>query len=409
MDVLAHRRGLQGLWRRALLHAREPHRRHDGGTPTYDVLVAADVARDTIVNTATVSSPDENAARVDSRNTDDATVDVSWIHLTSTPSCVKDGPWLQYTMDPRNVAKGLPITLTWHPDADANGDADGPAIATQTLPITAGSGPISGDTLWPGAAVDGNNVAIGPPGYRVVKAGETPTWQNLIADPTLAEYALLSGAVVTVTASPSASASVAFPATDAASAATRDAVLAIDKSVGAITYSRDENVVYTLSVSNVGYGATNDVVVTDPIPGGLRVVSVKPAAPKDPTVAAWRDCAVTGTAADGSGGLLTCVLDGWIGYGQTAPNIVIRTVFATDASLGEITNVGTVTWADPSVVDSRRFSASDKVTSIVAFSGPELLAFTGINSFAGVWTAIGLVLLGGVLVGVRRRRPGAAG
>ena len=378
-------------------------------TLTYDVLVAADVARDTVVNTATVSSPDENASRVDARNTDDATVNVSWIHLTSTPSCVKDGPWLQYTIAPRNVATGLPITLTWYPDADANGVADGPAIATQTLPGTTGSSPISGETLWPGTIVDSNSVVIGLPGYRVVTAGETPTWQNLIADPSLPEYALLSGALVTVTAGPSASASVAFPATDSVCAATRDAVLNIDKSVSSISYSRDESIVYKLSVTNVGYGATNDVVVTDPIPGGLRVLSVEPAGPKDPAVAAWRDCAMTGTAPDGSGGLLTCVLDGWIGHGQTAPTIVIRTLFATDASLGEVTNVATVTWTDPYTVDSPKFSASDKVTSIVAFSGPELLAFTGINSFAGVWSALGLVLLGGGLILVRRRRPGDAG
>ncbi len=375
---------------------------------TYDVSVRAEVARDSITNTATVGSPSEDPSKVDEFNTDDDTVNVQWIDLDAASVCVNNAPWLDYSIDARNVDNGEEITLTWYPDADADGVADGPAIATQTLVAVTDGSPIVDSILWPGAQVDAANVAIAIPGYRVVTASETPDFENLILDPSLPEYDLRAGALVVVTSNASVGTTQAFTLTGLGCEYDRVATLDIAKSASVSSANRAESFAYTLSVTNVAYGATNDVVLSDPIPTQLRVVDVVPVASTDPTIPDWGTCTVTGRDAKGYGGTVECVLDGWLGYGQTAPDVVVNVAFDPTTGIGRFTNVATLSWTDPDVADPPVQTRDNDADVIIVYSGSELLAMTGVTSLAGLWTALGLILAGAGLIAVRRRRSGEA-
>jgi len=372
---------------------------------SFDVSVSPDVARDQITNTATVSSPSEHASKVDELNSDDVSVNASWLDVTASSMCLNNAPWLDYSIDPHNVDNGLPVTLTWYADSDADGIADGPAIATQTLtPMTDGD-PITDSILWPGATVDASGVGITFPGYRVVTVGETPTFENMVLDPTLAEYDLRAGALVVVSIDPTASFDTAYPLTGVGCDYDRTATLDIDKTASVATANRAQNFGYTLSVANVAYGATDDVTVTDPIPAALRVIDVVPAASTDPTIPDWNACTVSGQDADGYGGIVECTLNGWLGYGQTAPDIVVNVAFNPDAGMGRLSNVAMVTWTDPDVSDPPVQTSDDPADVFVVYSAAELLALTGLSSAAGLWWALALVLagLGALLFGRKRR------
>jgi len=377
-----------------------------GATATvleFDVYVHADVAQDVLTNEAEVSSPTEHSSRIDGLNDDDASVDVAWIDLTFDSVCVNEAPWFQYTIDARNTADGLPITFTWYPDANADRIADGPLVATQTLDFTTSGSPVTDEILWPGAAVDADGVGIAWPGWRVANVGETPDWENYVLDNTLPEYALRDGALVVVQIDPQTSVSTALPAITPACAVARDAVIDIVKTTDAVTAHRAQTITYTLSVMNTAYGATDDIVLSDPVPEGLIVQDIEPVASTDPTIPDWRDCTLTGTDADGSGGIVSCVLGGWLGYGQTAPDVLVRATFVDGAGLGTLTNVAEVEWSDPDD-PFMVFSANDDAVLTVVYSAAELLAFSGFTSWSGLWWAAGLIGAGALMLIRRSRR-----
>jgi uncharacterized repeat protein (TIGR01451 family)/fimbrial isopeptide formation D2 family protein len=370
----------------------------------FDVEVAADVARDTIPNAAEVASDDEHPDYVDGLNQDDVDVDVKWISFTGNSVCVADVPWFQYTIDARNLDQDLPITLTWYPDAAGDGTPDGPAIAVQTLTAQTGSAPITGEILWPGAEVDEHGIGIGWPGGRKVVAGETPDWENYILDPSLPEYALRAGAMVVVEINPEASVHADYPPVTVDCEAVRDPVLDIDKTANGTFFNRSQIVEYTLVATNTAYGATDDVVLRDPVPADLKVESVTPELSTDPTIADWQECSVSGQDAGGYGGTVECVLDGWLGYGQTAPAVMVEASFKPGTGLGSLTNVATVFWTDPDEVDGEQYSADNPATVTVILSAAELLALTGLESFGVLWIAVALLAGGGILILIDRRR-----
>lgn len=370
----------------------------------YDVDVAAAVARDQITNTASVASDDEHADVVDVLNVDSATVDIKWIDFSGDSVCVNDVPWFQYAIDAHNVADGLPITLTWYADSDANGVADGPAIDTQTLAAVTDGSPLVDEVLWPGAAADADGIGTAWPGWRPITVGETPGWENQILDPTLPEFALRAGALVTVAINPESSVSTAYPLTTPTCEAVRDVAYDVDLTASGSQFHRGDTFTYTLQVTEIDYGASNDVVLSTPIPADLMVLDVTPTPSTDPTIPDWLPCTVTGQDTGGYGGTVECVLDGWLGYGQQAPDVVITARFSQTASLGALPNLATVTWTDPDVVGGPAENATDPEVISLVLSSAELLAMTGLTSASALWWAASFVALGSVLLAVVRRR-----
>lgn len=371
----------------------------------FTVSVPQDIAVDSVTNTASVSSPDEHPSVVDEHNEDEATVLVRWINFTASSTCVADVPWLAYQIDARNVDSNLPVTFTWYADTDGDGTPDGPAIATQELDVTStGGSVINGQILWPGAEVDEHGVGIAWPGWRTVLPGETPTFENIILDPTLPEAVLRDGALVVVDINPEASISTDYPEGTPACAEVREPVLDINKVASGDQFHRGETVQYSLDVVNISYGATNDVVVTDPLHRNLRVLSVNTATPAEATIPAWHECTVTGADASGYGGTVECVLNGWLGYGQAAPTITVEAAFREDAELGTITNVATVVWSDPDNPEDEPSSSDGNAEINLALSAQELLALTGFGSPLMLVWALVLMLLGATVLFVIRRR-----
>jgi len=72
-------------------------------------------------------------------------------------------------------------------------------------------------------------------------------------------------------------------------------------------------------VRSTGNGAARDVVVTDTIPGALKVERVRTAKPAAPELMPWGECSVTGEDSRGYGGTVRCELDGVLASGQVAP------------------------------------------------------------------------------------------
>ncbi|ROS31554.1 DUF5979 domain-containing protein [Cellulomonas sp. PhB150] len=377
--------------------------------------VADDIAVDEIVNDASVRWTDTGSPQVDPpvrEDDDDAPVLVKWIDATVSSACVADVPWLSYDIDPRNVDMSThPVTISWFADADHDGVPDGDAIRVDTIPA---GGALTGKMLWPGAAVDADGIGIAWPGWRQVRVGETPVWENQIADPTLPEYALRAGALVRIEVNPTLRVEQAYPDATPLCEVARTPDLEITKTASVEKADRGDKVSYALDVRNTGLGATDDVVVTDQVPATLKVLSVKGAKPADDTTPRWT-CEVSDRASDGGGGLVRCVLGGWLGRDQSAPTITVSARVLPTAA-GDVVNSATVTWSDPDTGGDVTKTDTDDATVTVpkadppavddppAAEPPPALSSTGADGVGRLaLLAVLLLLLGAVAVRGRRR------
>lgn len=224
-------------------------------------------------------------------------------------------------------------------------------------------------------------------------------WENYVLDPTLPEAVLLDGALVVISINPEAAISLAYPDGDV------DLLpaLEVDKAVDRSAAHRAEQITYTLTVRSAGYGATDDVVLRDELPAALRVLEVEVADQADPTQPTW-DCRVTDQDDDGYGGVLECVLVGWIGYDQAAPQISLTAELRPGTSLGPLTNTAVAQWSDPDDGYAEVLEAADAATFVVVLSAAELLALTGADASTMSWTAVLLVVLVLAVAVVARRR-----
>jgi len=179
--------------------------------PDPEPQVAADVA----ASAAGVDSNPEN-------NCDDAVTPVKSIGLVGLAQCVNDTPWFTYSITPFNIddPAANPISLIWWtPEAFANRDPSIPADdisalladgASEVDPIAYPDGWVSGDTisgqqLWPGAAVNEAGDPIAWPGWTELADG---TW---VLDPSAPFYDLRSQAVAEIRINPSSDADVVYP------------------------------------------------------------------------------------------------------------------------------------------------------------------------------------------------------
>jgi uncharacterized repeat protein (TIGR01451 family) len=184
----------------------------------------------------------------------------------------------------------------------------------------------------------------------------------------------------------------------------RNAVLDVEKSVDGIVFNRGQVVRYTLSASNIAYGATNDVVLRDPVPASLKVLTVEPQPSTDPAIPDWQDCTVTGQDADGYGGTVECVLDGWIGHDQTAPDVVLTAAIKPGTPLGRLNNVAVLSWTDPDDTSGDVLEADSDADITIVLSAAEILALSGFEALGVLWIAVLLLAAGGVLVLISRRK-----
>ncbi|MFC6354745.1 DUF5979 domain-containing protein [Luethyella okanaganae] len=151
----------------------------EGGDPQGKIL--------DIVNTAAVTSggvektPEDNSSTV--------RTPVKSIAVLASAMCRADAPWLGYSITPYNTENVDPLTivLIWWTQAGYDGRnpsisasdsaailADG-AKQVDTITIPAGWTPgqtITGEILWPGAAVDANGNGIAWPGWRQLPTGQ---------------------------------------------------------------------------------------------------------------------------------------------------------------------------------------------------------------------------------------------
>ena len=362
------------------------------------VEVRPDVAVNEFVNSAFVRWTDtgsSNPTPTEREDPDEAPVKVRRITAQAAPACVADARWLTYDVALHNIDAGAtPVTVTWFADADQDGVPDGAALHVDTIPA---GGDLSGRLLWPGATVDADGVATGWPGMRLVRAGETPTWLNLVADPALPEAALTGGVLVQVDAVDSVLLSAVYPAAGSACMLPRAAEFSLEKTASITRAGIGAGFDYTLAARSTGRGASGDVTVRDRVPSALKVVGVSTAAPADTTTPGWSPCTVTERDAQGNGGLVTCVLDGWLGYGQRAPDITVAVQVAPGAS-GAVVNTASVGWTDGGDPSSSEVLASDSAEVTVGS-----LPVTGAAA-AGLALLAALLLGLGALVLVHRRR-----
>jgi uncharacterized repeat protein (TIGR01451 family) len=88
--------------------------------------------------------------------------------VEATPLCVKDGPYLQYTVTPVNFTPGAnPVTIRWR-------DVDNNAVLYEFT-----GQPLGATVLWPEAGVDGNGNGNQWPGWSFVNGQWVDNGSNL--------------------------------------------------------------------------------------------------------------------------------------------------------------------------------------------------------------------------------------
>jgi uncharacterized repeat protein (TIGR01451 family) len=356
---------------------------------TITVGVHPDIEVDQIDNVAAVTSTTRGVKGDD----DDERVLVKWLDVTVASECVKDAPWFQYSVDAHNVdTSGKTMTVTWR-------DGTGAIIHEDEVPLD--GGPISGALLWPGAAVNADGVGIAWPGWRAVKPGETPQFENLILDPTLADYGLRTDTRVTLSINPSTTVEIVYPEETADCVVERQPGLWVTKAASTSLIAAGGTFDYTIEVGNDGLGAVQDVVLVDEVPASLKVLSVTPAVPESADVPSWAECEITDRLPNGFGGTVTCVLDRALGYLEPVPAVVLNVQVDPSVPASGIVNVAQVTGLSTDGLVT--LDAEDNAVVMT----PGMLALTGlVVGGIAVPVAIGLLIAGLVLVVVRRQsRP----
>jgi large repetitive protein len=370
----------------------------DAPVITLNVTVLDTIAQDNIDNTATVCS----TGAIFDCSTGSVTVPVKWIDVTASSICVKDAPYLQYSVNAHNLdVSNHTITVSW-------ASKTGTLVHTDSAPITV-NGPVTGTLLWPGAAVDSSGNGTSWPGYRLALPGETPDWNGLVLDPTLPTYSLRDHPLITFSINPHRTVTVAYPAASVDCTSVQPTSISVTKTASVSTIRPGVPFTYTIKSSDAGLGAVENAVLTDPIPAALHVTNIATV----PAVAGmpdWVGCVLSGVNPDGGGGIVTCTLDRPLTYGQSAPDVVLTTFASTSAPIGMIVNTATMT-GDPSAPSVGPVMTADSSAAVL---DTKELGYTGVLVVGNLFAALALILLGLLFVGfgfistrIRRRRQSA--
>ena len=355
-----------------------------------------EVAQDTLLNTAVVASSTE----VVSDDSDTVSTPVKWLDVTAFTECVLDAPWLDYEVEARNLdVAGRTMQVNWLA-------ADGTVIHTDEVDIAA-DGVVTGRLLFPGAAVDASGAGIAWPGWRPAAAGEEPDWENLVLDPTLPTYALRSGASVEFVINPTTEVAVTYPPPSPTCAETPGDLaseLWMSKKASTANLAPGDVFTYTMEIGNSGRGGVTGLILIDDVPEVLRILSVTPQAPERAGDPAWVDCEVDDRLPTGFGGTITCELDRDLGAGERTPDVLLEVQLNPAAPAGPIVNTAKVTaWELPTLAG--RGGGAQLTTLALQDSAAVLvaLAVTGASPLLAAQTGLALLVVGGVLAGLRRR------
>jgi choice-of-anchor A domain-containing protein len=113
------------------------------------------------------------------------------IAVTAESMCVKNAPWLEYSVTPNYDAKGKTAKIEWINQA-------GDVVKTDQ------DQPLTGKLLFPGAAVDGSGQGIAYPGWEYIDG----KWRQ-VSD--LTSTIRFNGCKIRVTVSPSQTIDIAYP------------------------------------------------------------------------------------------------------------------------------------------------------------------------------------------------------
>lgn len=164
--------------------------------------------------------------------------------------------------------------------------------------------------------------------------------------------------------------------------------LAVTKRVVAGACAPHQSITYQVSVRNDGPGAATNIVVTDRLPAGAKLVST--------------------TA---SGGRFTVANNEWtldnLPSGRTETALIVMT--SPSQLGGSLTNFAQVTSADEPDLDSTpdnlgTSAAEDDEAAATLTCATTPLAYTGVAAGPLLWAAIALIAGGAVLLGFRSRR-----
>lgn len=197
-----------------------------GATATFTyAVVVGDVPRvgpggahEDVVNTACVTSAGLDADLADNCATD--TVPVKSVAVQALAVCLNDTPYVTYQVTPSNLTGDPAVALIWWTAAayearDVTIDASDTAAlladgASQVDRVELPDGWVQGDTvtgeqLWPGAAVDADGEPVAWPGWTERADG---TW---FLDPSAPFYELRGETVVEVRVNPSTGSTLVYP------------------------------------------------------------------------------------------------------------------------------------------------------------------------------------------------------
>ncbi|HTH05174.1 MAG TPA: DUF11 domain-containing protein, partial [Ilumatobacteraceae bacterium] len=243
---------------------------------------------------------------------------------------------------------------------------------------------LQGRVIFPGAEVDAQGNAIDWPGWKF----ENGLW---VTDPSDAR--LRDGLKVVVEVNPTAEGTVTYPPATAVCANPEQvsADMAIVKTASVPQVGAGGGFTWLLDVTNKGPDPATNVSISDIVPGQVTVTSVSS----------------TEFNCNRSGNTVSCTKAS-MAVGETG-HIAVTVSVPTTAAGGDVTNVGSVTATqpDPDLTNN----SDDASVTIVAQAPPPptpppvILPPTGSNSTTPVtWAAISLVLIGGLVMLVSRRR-----
>lgn len=368
-------------------------------TITYSAVLRAEVAQDDLLNTAVVTS----TTIVVSGDEDTVSTPVKWLDVDATTECVQDAPWLDYSVDARNLdVAGRTMHVDWL-------DQHGTVVHTDDIEIDA-DGLVTGRLLFPGAAVDADGNGIAWPGWRPALAGETPDWENLVLDPTLPTFGLRSGASVKFSINPTTTVAIDYPPASPSCAETPgdlDSHLWMSKTASTAHLAPGDTFGYTMQIGNDGRGGVTGLVLIDDVPEVLRLIQVTPLEPAKDGDAGWVDCVVSDRLPNGYGGVITCELDRDLGAGERAPDVLLDVQLSPSAPGGAVVNTAKVTaWELPTLAlspsDPGELTTLALQDSAVVMS---TLAMTGASPLLAAQLSLALLVMGGILTALRRAMP----
>lgn len=365
----------------------------------YSAVLRAEVAQDTLLNTAVVSSTTIVVAGDD----DTVSTPVKWLDVTAFTECVQDAPWLDYSIEARNLdVSGRTMHVNWLA-------ADGTVVHTDEIDIDV-DGTVAGRLLFPGAAVDANGDGIAWPGWRAAGPGEEPEWENLVLDETLPSFALRTGASVEFVINPSTEVAITYPPATPSCAETPgdlESGLWMSKTASVRGLAPGDLFTYTMQIGNDGRGGVTGLILIDDVPEVLRIVSVTPQAATTPGAPEWVDCVVDDRLPSGFGGTITCELDRDLGANQRTPDVLLEVQLSPTAPAGAVVNTAKVTAFElPTLSPPPGGGPAPELTTLALQDSAVILtalAATGASPMLGFQVSLALLMMGGILSTFRRR------